>query len=213
MTRLLIVDDHVLVREGLRRLLEHHPTLSVVADAADGNAALALLRTTGVDLVVVDMAMPGLSDVNLITRIRSYHPGVRIAVLTLNHRLAMAQRALNAGADGYLTKDMGAEELTASLVRVASGERVISHLVAEALALQALSPKATHEALSAREQEVLELLATGESVGAIATRLGISHKTVSSHKANLMFKMGFHSVADLVCYALERGLRDTCPSV
>ncbi|TXI17309.1 MAG: response regulator transcription factor [Roseateles sp.] len=206
MTRILIIDNHPLIREGLKRLLEGHPTLQVVGEAGDGYGALHRLMAGPVDLAIVDISLPGLSDVELISRLRAQRPGLRVLVLSLHGHVAIAQRALCAGANGYLTKDMAPELILASIEKVAEGGRALSPLLAEALAFESLQQRRGQDALSAREQEVLEGLANGESLGAIAVRLGISHKTVSTHKANLMTKMGFNSMADLFRYAIAQGL-------
>lgn len=206
MTRILIVDNHPLMREGLKRLLENQPRMQVVGEASDGVGALHRLQAGPVDLAIVDMCMPGLSDVELITRMRALRPGLRVLVLSLHGHVAVAQRALCAGANGYLTKDMGPASILAGIAKVAEGGRALSPLLAEALAFEALHQRRGPDALSAREQEVLEGLASGESLNTIAARLGISHKTVSTHKANLMTKMGFASMADLFRYAINHGL-------
>lgn len=206
MTRLLIVDHHPLMREGLKRLLDGHPWLRVIGEASDGAGALHRLQAAPVDLAIVDMHMPGLSDVELIARMRLVQPNLRVLVLSTQGHVAVAQRALCAGASGYLTKDQGADCILEGIEKVAEGGRALSPMLAEALAFEALQQRRGPDALSGREQEVLEGLAAGDSLGCIAARLGISHKTVSTHKANLMTKMGFGSMADLFRYAIAQGL-------
>jgi len=208
MIRLLIADDHTLMREGLKQLFAIVSDLSVVGEAMNGSEVLDRLRQGGVDLILLDMTMPGISGEDLITRIRAHYPDLFILVLSMHNEPLVAQRALKAGANGYLSKDGDPETLLAAIRKVAAGGRFLDASIAEKMAFEAsgLSPVAHHESLSDREFQVLRLLAKGMGVNDIAAELAISNKTVSTHKARMMEKMGFQSNADLVRYAIAQGL-------
>ena len=208
MIRLLICDDHAIVRKGLRQLFGIVADIEVVGEAHNGTEALEALRTTAADVVLMDMTMPGLCGEDLIARIRAHHPAQAILVLSMHDEAPVAQRALKAGAAGYLTKDSEPEVLLSAIRRVAAGGNFIDPGIAEQLAFQASGQQVepSHEALSSREYQVLCLLARGRSVNDIAAELAISNKTVSTHKTRLMEKMGFDSNAALIRYAVTRGL-------
>lgn len=208
MIRLLIADDHAIVRKGLAQLFSLVGDIQVVAEAHNGPQVLATLRDITVDLVLLDMTMPGLNGEELIARIRLQHPSQAILVLSMHDEAQIAQRALRAGAAGYLTKDSEPEVLLAAVRRVAAGGRFVDPDIAEQLIFQlgGVSSRPAHEALSSREFQILCLLARGVGVNEIAGGLAISNKTVSTHKARLMEKMGFSSNADLIRYAVSNGL-------
>ncbi len=208
MIRLLIADDHAIVRRGLAQLFSLVGDIQVIAEAHNGAQLLETLRKTTVDLVLLDMTMPGISGEELITRIRLHHPQQAILVLSMHDEVQIAQRALRAGAAGYLTKDSEPEVLLTAIRRVAAGGRFIDLDIAEQLAFQSCEPSnvPAHKALSNREFQILCLLARGVSINEIASDLSISNKTVSTHKARLMDKMGLASNADLVRYAVSHGL-------
>jgi len=208
MIRLLLADDHALVREGLKQLFALTGQIVVAAEATNGNQVLDALRNERFDLVLLDMTMPGIVGPDLIARIRARDDAPPILVLSMHNEAQIARRALAAGAAGYLTKDNNPDILLAAIAKVAAGGRFLDPTLAEALAFEATSPHTTphHERLSNREFEILCLLAAGAGVNDIATRLAISDKTVSTHKARLMEKMGFANNAELVKYALGQGL-------
>ncbi|MGX9566244.1 response regulator transcription factor [Pseudomonas sp. CFBP 5748] len=208
MIRLLIADDHAIMREGLKQLFALAGDLQVVAEAENGALLLERLRQEGIDLLLLDMNMPGICGEDLIARIRSHYPTLPILVLSMHNEVQIAQRALKSGASGYLTKDRDPETLLGAIRRVAAGGRFIDAALAEQMAFAAtgLGPCSQHDALTDRELQVMRLLARGLSVSQIAAELIISHKTVSTHKARLMEKMAFISTADIVRYAMTHQL-------
>ncbi len=210
MIRLMLADDHVIVRKGLRQLFTLVKDIDVVAEAHNSAEVLETLRQTPVDLLLLDMSMPGISGEDLIARIRVHHPQQRILVLSMHNEPQIAQRALKAGAAGYLTKDSDPELLLSAIRRVASGGKYIAPELAEQLVFQSSgqAPVPSHDSLSSREFQILRMLARGMGVNDIAEELAISNKTVSTHKARLMEKMNFTTNAELIRYAVMHGLAD-----
>lgn len=210
MIRLLLADDHTIMREGLKQLFALAGDIEVVGEAVNGNQAQELLRAGGVDLLLLDMTMPGICGEDLVARIRGHHPDLPILILSMHNEPQIAQRALKAGASGYLTKDRDPESLLAAIRRVAAGGRFIDPLLAEQMAFESsgLGRIVRHQSLSDRELQVMRLFARGMAVNDIAEQLAISNKTVSTHKARLMEKMGFACNAELVRYAVIHGLVD-----
>lgn len=203
MIRVLIVDDHQIVRDGLRRILAAHADLEVAGEAADGDEAVALVRERDYDVAVLDMSMPGLSGIDLIKRLRLEKPALRLLVLSMHGERQYAARALKAGASGYLNKDSAAEQLVGALRKVAGGGVHLSDAAAASLVAAQRSPR--HE-LTDRELEVLRLLAEGLGPTEIGARLHLSVKTVSTHKTRVQDKLGVANTAELVRYALENKL-------
>ncbi len=210
MIRLVIADDHAIVREGLKRIVASADDMEVLAEAADGTEVMQRVRELDFDVLVLDLSMPGRSGMELIKLAKAEKPRLRILVLSMHQELQYAVRAIKTGASGYLTKESAPAQLVQALRKIAGGGAYISAEVAEQLALGAMpgGPAASHESLSAREFEVFRLLAAGMSVTDIAARLTVSVKTVSTHKANLMQKMALHNQSDLVRYAIRHGLAD-----
>lgn len=208
MIRLLIADDHPIVRAGLRRIAEEDRSISVTAEAANGDEALAALGKVAVDVVLLDISMPGPPFTDTLHRMRERHPSVRVLVLSTHPEDQWAVRALRAGASGYLTKDHSPDQLLDAVRRVHRGGRFVSPTLAEKLAAR-LGPDiagAPHERLSDREFEVLRRLGAGRSVKEAAAELDLSPKTVSTYRTRLMEKMHFTSTSDLVRYAAQHGL-------
>lgn len=208
MIRILIVDDHTLMREGLKQLFALVDEVDVVGDATSGREALERLSEVEVDLVLLDLTMPGISGEDLIRRIRRDYPVLRILVLSMHNEPMVAQRALQSGANGFACKDGDADSLLTAIYKVASGGRYIDPVVAEKIAFEAagVDEPATHDCLSKRELEVFRLLAKGKSINEIASEINVSGKTVSTHKARMMDKMGFLTTADIVRYAIANRL-------
>jgi DNA-binding NarL/FixJ family response regulator len=204
MTRILIADDHSIVRDGLKRILASTSDLQVVAEAASGDEALALVKAHDYDVVMLDMSMPGLSGIDLIKRLRLEKPKLRILVLSMHGESQYAARVLKAGAAGYLSKDSAAEALLGALRKIAAGGVHIGEAAAASL-LQARDGLA-HEALSDREFEVMRLLVEGLGPTEIGERLHLSVKTVSTHKTRILEKLNLKSTAELVRYAVEHRL-------
>jgi DNA-binding NarL/FixJ family response regulator len=208
MIRLVIADDHAIVREGLKRIVGTAADLQVVGEAADGAQVMRVVRENEFDVLVLDLSMPGRSGMELIKWVKAEKPKLRILVLSMHQELQYAVRAIKSGASGYLTKESAPEQLEQAIRKVAAGGAFVTAEVAEQLALGAMPGSQTHphEALSDREFEVFRLLAAGVSVTDIAGRLKLSVKTVSTHKANLMQKMGLANQSELIRYALRHGL-------
>jgi DNA-binding NarL/FixJ family response regulator len=204
MIRVLIADDHSIVRDGLKRILAATPDLQVAGEAASGDDALAAVKAHDYDVVMLDMSMPGLSGIDLIKRLKLERPKLRILVLSMHGESQYAARALKAGAAGYLNKDSAAEALLSALRKIAAGGVHIADAVAASLLQSADKPP--HEALSDREFEVMRLLVEGLGPTEIGERLHLSVKTVSTHKTRILDKLGLGSTAELVRYAMEHRL-------
>ena len=210
MIRVVIADDHQILREGLKQLLQAAGDLEVVGEAGDGFEVLDRVRRDEFDVLLLDMSMPGKSGVELIKQVKSEKPKLRILVLSMHEEHQYAVRAIRAGASGYLTKESAASQLVAAIRKVGGGGAYITPEVAERLAQDAM-PHAEgplHASLSDREFEVFHMLVDGVSVNEIAARLHLSAKTISTHKARLMEKLGVDSTADLVHYAVRHNLLD-----
>jgi len=208
-TRILVADDHTLMREGLRRLIEGTSDMVVAAEATNGFEVIAHVRKGEIDLVLLDLSMPGKSGVALIKQIKEEAAKLPVLVLTMHQEDQYAVRSIQAGASGYLTKESAGTELVTAIRRVASGRLFISPEVAEQLAMNVMpggGKELSHKALSDREFEVFRLMVEGVSVTDIAERLKLSGKTVSTHKARILQKMNMQSRAQLVRYAVEHGI-------
>ena len=211
MIRIVIADDHAIVREGLKRIVASADDMAVAAEAADGTEVMLRVRDTEFDVLVLDLSMPGRSGMELIKLVRAEKARLRILVLSMHQELQYAVRAIKAGASGYLTKESAPAQLVLALRKIAAGGAYVSAEVAEQLALGAMPggpAAAPHESLSDREFEVFRLIADGVTVTDIAGRLHVSVKTVSTHKANLMHKLGLQNQSELIRYAIRHGLTD-----
>jgi DNA-binding NarL/FixJ family response regulator len=210
MIRVLIADDHALVRDGLRHILLRSGRFEIVGDAADGPATIALARAQPADVLVLDLSMPGRNGLEMIKQLKDEHPQLKILVLTMHAEQQYAKRAFAAGAAGYLTKEAAREELVVAVARVADGGVYVSTAMAERLArdLSTSSTARPHERLSDREFDVLRRVVAGDSINSIAQQLSISAKTVSTYKARILEKMQMESDAMLVRYAVQHKLFD-----
>jgi DNA-binding NarL/FixJ family response regulator len=213
MIRIALADDHAIVREGLKRILSAVRDFEVVGEAADGTQVLQLVRDTDIDLLLLDLSMPGRSGMELIRQVKAEKPRVRILILSMHQEAQYAVRAIKSGANGYLTKESASAELEQALRKIASGGAYVSADVAQQLALGAMPGHeiAPHASLSQREFEVFRHLLAGASVTEIAQQLHLSVKTVSTHKTHLMQKLGVHNPTELVRYAIRHGLADAAP--
>lgn len=210
MIRVVIADDHTIVREGLKQLLLTSGDFDVVGEARDGYEVVQLVRAAEFDVLLLDMSMPGKSGMELIKQVKAEKPKLRVLVLSMHQEHQYAVRAIKAGASGYLTKESASTQLVSAIRKVSTGGAFISAEVAEALALGAM-PHAEgppHGALSDREFQVFRMLASGTSVSDIASQLNLSVKTVSTHKARLMGKLGVQNQTALIHYALKHRLID-----
>jgi DNA-binding NarL/FixJ family response regulator len=208
MIRILIADDHAIVRHGLRQVLSLAPELELVGEAKDGWEVIEQLRAGNLNLLLMDMNMPGPNGVELIKRVREEAPRLPILVLSMHGESQIAGRAIKAGASGYLTKDSEPETLIAAIRQVAGGGNYIEPAVAARLLFEA-KPAETeqpHLTLSDREHQIFLLLVQGRGVNDIGEQLHLSAKTISTHKLRLMQKLGIDNLSDLVRYALKHGL-------
>ena len=210
MIRVVIADDHTIVREGLKQLLLAQSDFDVVAEAVDGHEVLKTVRQADFDVLLLDISMPGKSGMDLIKQVKSEKPKLRILVLSMHQEQQYAVRAIKAGASGYLTKDSAPAQLVSAIRKVAGGGAFISAEVAEQFALGAMpqADRPPHTTLSDREYQVFRLLVSGQTVTDIAKQLTLSVKTVSTHKARLLQKMGMASQTELVRYAISHQLFD-----
>lgn len=209
MIRMLIADDHAIVRDGLRRILSAAGGIEVLAEAVDGHDVLNRVRTTEFDVILLDMSMPGRSGIDLIKQLKNEKPRMPVLVLSMHAEEQYALRAIRAGASGYLSKDTAQEVLIAAIRKVAAGGMYLSEPVAEQMAMSLQNGAVSahpHQNLSDRELEVFLALVRGEAVSEIAQRLHLSIKTVSTHKSRIHEKMGMGSVAELTQYALANQL-------
>jgi len=204
--RVLIADDHKIVRDGLRRILAATSDIEVVAEAASGDETLALVKANDYDVAMLDLSMPGLAGIALVKRLKAEKPKLRVLVLSMHGEHQYAARALKAGASGYLTKDSASEQLVGALRKIAAGGVHISD--AAAASLVGSAQPAAHEGLSDREFEVLRLLVEGLGPTEIGEKLHLSVKTVSTHKTRILDKLKVGSTAELVRYALQHKLVD-----
>jgi len=208
-TRVLLVDDHTLVRAGVRKILESHARFDVVGEMAEGADALRLLETSAVDVLVLDLTMPGMDGFELMARVKSMPTPPRVLVLSMHAGSEHVARAVREGADGYLLKDSAVQELVAGIDALMAGRSYFSAAVQEQLShlVRAGSANARPlDRLTERERDILKWVARGLSTKEIAARLDISPRTVDTHRANLMRKLGLRSVALLTQFALREGL-------
>lgn len=208
--KLLIADDHPVVREGLRSIVAEHQEISVVAEAGTGEELLDRLERTPIDVVLLDISMPGPGFLDLLHRLKTDHPRVRIVVLSIHPEEQYAIRAFKAGAVGYLTKDLSPGELVEAILKVHGGGKYVSPSLAQRLAdeLGDGFRVAPHNRLSNREYDVLRLLGAGHSVKAIAHDLRLSPKTVSTYRTRILEKMTLKTNADVIRYVRQHGLTD-----
>ena len=209
MIRLLIADDHPVVREGLKRLAAECPDMQVVGEAEDGDGVAALLDTQA-DVLLLDLSMPGPGFLETLQRVQKQRPGLRVLVLSVHPEDQFAVRALRAGAAGYLTKDHSPQELLGAIRRVYSGGRYVSPALADKLvfALGSGAERPPHAALSDREYHVLCMAAMGKTVKEIAAELSLSPKTVSTYRRRILEKLRLSTHAEAVRYAIREGLVD-----
>jgi two-component system, NarL family, invasion response regulator UvrY len=207
---ILIVDDHAVVREGLKYILSKVDDFTVIGEASNAPDTMASLRKDPCDLVLLDLSLPGKTGVELLKMIRDEFPRLRVLILSTYPEDQYAVRVLKQGASGYLTKESAPEQLVTAIRRVAGGGKYISAAMAERLLdeIAANNEHAPHELLSDKEFEVFKLIAKGKSLTEIAGDMHVSIKTISTHRTRILEKTGFRANADFTRYALERGLID-----
>jgi len=214
-TRIMIADDHDIVRQGLRQILSTQPDLEVCGEASDSATAFACARKGICDVLVLDLAMPGRGGLEVLSELHRLQPSLPVLVMSMYGEEEFAVRVLKSGAAGYIAKGASADELVKAIRTVAAGRRYVSTRVGEQLAAQLFAPATTkpHTQLSDREFQVFIRLARGEAATAVANELSLSIKTVSTYRARVLEKMAFRTNADLVRYALEHGLMPTGQTV
>lgn len=212
--RILIADDHSIVRSGLRMLFKSTPDFTVVAEATNGEETVSGVERHRPDLAIIDISMPGLNGIEAIRRIRENHPAMKLLILSIHHDQEYVYQVLRAGANGYVLKDAGKKELFAAVRAVAAGtsffspgisKMMIREFVARARAERGV-PVRSSASLTPRENEVLRYIAEGLTNHQIADKLRLSVRTVGTHRTNLMQKLDIHDVARLVKYAVENGI-------
>jgi DNA-binding NarL/FixJ family response regulator len=209
--RVVLVDDHALVRQGFRRILEDDPELTVVGEASNGADAIALVKKTDPDVVVMDMAMPEMSGLHATMEMIKQRPGTRVLILSMYSDEQYVRNALDAGAKGYILKSAIENDLTRAVKAVAAGEQYLapelSSLLIRAIQTGSFEKSSDpYERLTQREKQVLQLIAHGKSNKEIAVMLDLSVNTVAVHRANLMSALGVHKTAELVLFAVKKGL-------
>lgn len=208
--RILLADDHTIVRDGLRALLERQPDMSVVAEAADGRECVQLAEQHAPDVVMMDVAMPEMNGIEAARRILSGHPKTSVLMLSMHSDESYVLRALKAGARGYLLKDSPRDDVLTAIRTVAAGRSFLSRKVSQMLQedyvrqLESRGLEDSYDLLTDREREILQLLAEGKANKEVANVLNISPTTVETHRAHILQKLSLHSTADLILYAVRK---------
>lgn len=210
MTRILLVDDHPIVRQGIKHVLSGAFYPALVGEAANAEEGMTEVRSTEWDVMVLDLNLPGASGLDLLKDLRRERPALPVLILSMHPPDQFARRAMHAGASGYLTKDSSPTELVAAVSDVIAGRRYLNPAVIEELVWypQAEHPQRPHEVLSDREYQVLRMIASGMTVSQISTRLTLSGKTISTYRARVLEKMGMKTTAELMHYGIQQGLVD-----
>lgn len=206
----LLVDDHAIVRDGLKRVLADAFPDAAIAEAGDAKEALDLAAKAKPDVVLLDISLPGQSGLEILKQLKTIQPESKILILTMHPEDQYAVRVLKAGASGYLTKEMASEEVANAVKKILAGGRYVSSSLAEKLAsnLQASAQTTLHERLSDREYQILRMIGIGKSVKEIAYDLSLSIKTISTYRARLLSKLKFKGNADVIRYAMQERLVD-----
>ncbi len=206
--RVLIADDHEMFREGIKRICDDIPDIIVAGEASNGHEALDRISNADFDLLILDIAMPGLNGLDTLKQLRALKPKFKVLVLSMYPEEQYAIRAIKAGASGYLTKSRASHELIQAIRKVASGGKYVSTSVAEKLVfdMNSVITRPSHETLSDREYQIFEMIVQGKRVSKIADELCISVKTVSTYRIRILEKMGMKNNAELIKYAIEHHL-------
>jgi DNA-binding NarL/FixJ family response regulator len=209
--KVLLVDDHAIIREGLRSLLEKQPELEVIADTDDGRKAIELVRELLPDIVIMDITMPGLNGIEATRQITAEFPDVKVIALSIHSKRRFVADMLSAGATGYILKECLFDELVQAIKAVAAGGRYLSPRITDVVVSDyvkrlSATTESPFEALKSRQREVLQLVAEGKSTKQIALELHVSTKTIEANRRQIMEKLNIHSVAELTKYAVREGL-------
>ena len=210
MIKVCVVDDHAVVREGLKRIIAENPGMAVTSEAGDGAEALKVIQSEPCDVVLLDITMPNKNGLDVLKQIHAETPRLPVLVLSMHAEDQYAVRVLRAGASGYLTKESAPAKLVQAIRKVVRGGKYVSTTLAEKLVfdLDSRSAKAPHEVLSDREYQVLCLIASGKTVTIIAEELALSVKTVSTYRVRILEKLNMKNNAELTRYAIKEGLVD-----
>ena len=210
MIKILIADDHQLIREGLKKILKEEHDMSVVGEGGNAEQVFKLVRENDLDVVLLDISMPGRSGLEVLKELKHTHPKLPVLMLSMHPEDRFAVRSLKAGASGYITKESAGEELVSAIRKVVGGGKYISMFLAEKLAfgLDADSGRPPHEALSDREFQVMTMISSGKKMTEIAEELSLSIRTVNTYRARILEKMQMKNNAELIHYAIQHGLVD-----
>lgn len=208
MIKILVADDHPIVRQGLKQILSEYPDMTVVEEAGTGKDVLVKVGKKDFDIVLLDISMPGRNGLDILKELKAKKPKLPVLVLSIYPEDQYAVRVLKLGAAGYLTKESVPEELVAAIRKVARGRKYVSNSLAEKLAtdLEINAEKAPHENLSDREYQVMSMIASGKRLKDVAEELSLSIKTISTYRSRIMEKMNMRNNAELIRYALQNGL-------
>jgi two-component system, NarL family, invasion response regulator UvrY len=210
MIKVLVVDDHPIVRQGLKQILSEEPDMAVLGEAQNSQEVLELVHNQDWDIVVLDITMPGRGGLDVLKEVRHERPKLPVLMLSVHPEDQYAVRTLKAGAAGYMTKESAPEELVQAIRKILHGGKYVSSTLAEKLAfhLEAETEKPLHDSLSNREYQVMLMIASGKRTGAIAEEMSLSVKTVSTYRARILEKMGMKGNADLTYYVFKNRLLD-----
>jgi two-component system invasion response regulator UvrY len=210
MMKILIADDHAVVREGLKQILSENPNINVTAEAGTGHEVLQQIEKNNFDLVVLDISMPGRGGLDILKEIRNKRPKLPVLILSMYPEEQYAVRVLKAGASGYMTKESAPNELINAIKQISKGKKYVSPSLAERLAvdLEVTTGRPLHESLSDREYQVMCMIASGKTLKEIAEQLSLSIKTISTYRSRILEKMNMKSNAGLTHYAIKNSLVD-----
>lgn len=208
MTRILVADDHAVVRRGVLQILDDAPEPFVIDEASSGSEVLRVARERDYDLILLDIALPDINGMEVLNRLEEEHPDIAVLILSMYPEKQYASRTLKAGASGYLTKDSAPGELLSAVRRILAGGKYVTQSLAEELVAELTGEGGgePHERLSDREYQVMLLMAQGKTVSAIAQELSLSVKTISTYRARILEKLELESTAEIIRYAFRHGL-------
>ena len=208
MIRILVADDHSVVRQGIKQIIADSPDMEIAGEAATGQEALELVRSGSFDLIILDIAMPGQSGLDILRELKAESPALKVIILSMYPEEQYAIRSFRDGVSAYLTKGTSPEELILAIRTAASGKKYITPSVADRLAtyVEDSSQRSPHETLSDREMQILVLIGSGKQISDIAEELNLSIKTVSTYRSRILLKMNMETNAQLIRYSLQHGL-------